>query len=185
VGLDRWHSAGHRTSHRPIRRSELCRLVSDYSVLELANIAIAGFAAVSAVLLLLTYAVLIDVPGKSIYSMSSCVVLVAALTAIQIGTWCISPAVPNRWSSFIISWACSWRRRRSTRSAAGPFCRRKRFARFSCCISFRCAIADRQARLAPAVATLRLVAAIAAVSCDRPASYRPRNEAVLLQTVLE
>src|SRR5690349_1457827 len=60
-------------------------LVSEHSVFDLANIAIAGFAAVSAVLLLLAYAVLIDVPGKSIYSVGSCAALVAALTTIQIG----------------------------------------------------------------------------------------------------
>jgi AraC-like DNA-binding protein len=59
--------------------------VNDYSVFDLANIAIAGFAAISAVLLLLAYALLIDVPGKSIYSLGSCVALVAALTTIQVG----------------------------------------------------------------------------------------------------
>lgn len=59
--------------------------MSEYSVFDLANIAIAGFAAVSAVLLLLAYAALIDVPGKSIYSVGSCAALVAALTTIQIG----------------------------------------------------------------------------------------------------
>lgn len=59
--------------------------MNDLSILDLANIAVAGFAAVSAVLLLLAYATLIDVPGKSIYSIGSCVVLVGALAAIQIG----------------------------------------------------------------------------------------------------
>ncbi|HEY5758751.1 MAG TPA: helix-turn-helix domain-containing protein [Steroidobacter sp.] len=59
--------------------------MNEYSVFDLANIAIAGFAAISAVLLLLAYAVLIDVPGKSVYSLGSCVALVAALTTIQIG----------------------------------------------------------------------------------------------------
>jgi AraC-like DNA-binding protein len=55
------------------------------SLFDLANIAVAGFSAVSAVLLLLAYALLISVPGKSIYSVASCVALVAALSAIQIG----------------------------------------------------------------------------------------------------
>ena len=55
-----------------------------YSVFDLANIAVAGFAAVSALMLLLAYAALLDVPGKSIYSVGSCAALVAALTAIQI-----------------------------------------------------------------------------------------------------
>jgi AraC-like DNA-binding protein len=55
------------------------------SPFDLANIAVAGFSAVSAVLLLLAYALLISVPGKSIYSVASCVALVAALSAIQIG----------------------------------------------------------------------------------------------------
>jgi len=59
--------------------------MNEASILDLINIAIAGFAAVSAMLLLLAYAVLIDVPGKSIYSIGSCLALVGALTAIQIG----------------------------------------------------------------------------------------------------
>jgi AraC-like DNA-binding protein len=49
------------------------------------SIAIAGFAAVSAVLLFFAYAVFVNVPGKSVYSISSCAALVAALIAIQIG----------------------------------------------------------------------------------------------------
>lgn len=56
-----------------------------FSLFDLANIAVAGFSAVSAVLLLLAYALLIDAPGKSLHSVGSCVVLVAGLTAIQIG----------------------------------------------------------------------------------------------------
>ena len=52
---------------------------------DLANIAVAGFAAISGVLLLLAYALLINVPGKSIYSVASCAVMVTALSAIQIG----------------------------------------------------------------------------------------------------
>jgi AraC-like DNA-binding protein len=59
--------------------------MNDLSIFDLANIAVAGFAAVSAVLLLLAYAALIDVPGKSIYSIGSCVTLVGALAAIQFG----------------------------------------------------------------------------------------------------
>lgn len=59
--------------------------MSDYSVFDLANVAVAGFAAISAVLLLLAYALLIDVPGKSISSIGSCAALVAALAAIQVG----------------------------------------------------------------------------------------------------
>lgn len=49
------------------------------------SIAIAGFAVVSALLLFVAYAVFIKVPGKSVYSISSCAALVAALMAIQIG----------------------------------------------------------------------------------------------------
>jgi AraC-like DNA-binding protein len=55
------------------------------SLFDLANIAVAGFSAISAVLLLLAYALLISASGKSIYSVGSCIALVAALTAIQIG----------------------------------------------------------------------------------------------------
>lgn len=56
-----------------------------FSTFDLASIAIAGFSAISAVLLLLAYALLISAPGKSIYSVGSCMALVAALTAIQLG----------------------------------------------------------------------------------------------------
>jgi AraC-like DNA-binding protein len=56
-----------------------------YSLLEFASIAVAGFSAVSAVLLFLAYALLINVPGKSVYSVSSCAALLAALTLIQVG----------------------------------------------------------------------------------------------------
>lgn len=59
--------------------------MNDLSIFDLTNIAVAGFAAISAVLLLLAYAVLIDVPGKSSYSIGSCVALVGALSAIEIG----------------------------------------------------------------------------------------------------
>jgi AraC-like DNA-binding protein len=52
--------------------------------MNLANVAVAGFSAVSGVLLLLAYALFIRAPGKSIYSIGACVALVAALTAIQI-----------------------------------------------------------------------------------------------------
>src|SRR5687768_1188916 len=61
------------------------RRMNPLSLFELANIAVAGFAAISAVLLLLAYALLISVPGKSIYSVASCAVMVTALSAIQIG----------------------------------------------------------------------------------------------------
>ena len=54
------------------------------SLFDLANISVAGFSAISGVLLLLAYALFIRVPGKSIYSVAACVALVAALTAIQI-----------------------------------------------------------------------------------------------------
>ena len=53
-------------------------------LLDLANIAVAGFAAVTAALLFFAYALLINVPGKNVYSVSSCAVLLAALSAIQI-----------------------------------------------------------------------------------------------------
>jgi AraC-like DNA-binding protein len=55
-----------------------------YSLLDLTNIAVAGFSVISAVLLFLTYALLIDVPGKSVHSVSSCGALLTALTAIQV-----------------------------------------------------------------------------------------------------
>jgi AraC-like DNA-binding protein len=55
------------------------------SPFDLTNIAIAGFAAVAALLLLFAYVALIDVPGKSIYSIGSCAALVAALATIQAG----------------------------------------------------------------------------------------------------
>ncbi|MET0496953.1 MAG: helix-turn-helix domain-containing protein [Steroidobacteraceae bacterium] len=59
--------------------------MSPYSPIALANIAFTGFSAVSAVLLFLAYALLINVPGKSVYSVSSCAALLAALALIQIG----------------------------------------------------------------------------------------------------
>jgi len=55
------------------------------SPFDLANIAVSGFGAVSGVLLLLAYALLINVPGKSVYSVGSCALLVFALSAIQVG----------------------------------------------------------------------------------------------------
>jgi AraC-like DNA-binding protein len=55
------------------------------SLFDLANIAVAAFSAIGGVLLLLAYALLIRVPGKSIYSVGSCIAMVAALTAIQSG----------------------------------------------------------------------------------------------------
>ena len=50
-----------------------------------ASIAVAGFAAVSAVLLFLAYALFLSVPGKSIYSLGFCAALVGALLALEIG----------------------------------------------------------------------------------------------------
>jgi AraC-like DNA-binding protein len=58
--------------------------MSAFSAFDLASIAVAGFSAVSALLLLLAYAWLINVPGKTIYSVVACAALVAALTAIQL-----------------------------------------------------------------------------------------------------
>ena len=52
---------------------------------DLINIASAGFSIGSAATLLLAYAVLMDVPGKSAYSVSSCAALLIALTLIQLG----------------------------------------------------------------------------------------------------
>jgi len=49
------------------------------------SLAIAGFSAVSAVLLFLAYAAFIRVPGKSALSVMSCAALVAALFALQLG----------------------------------------------------------------------------------------------------
>jgi AraC-like DNA-binding protein len=54
-----------------------------FSLIDFANIAVAGFSAVSGVLLLLAYALFIRVPGKSSYSVAACAALVAALTALQ------------------------------------------------------------------------------------------------------
>lgn len=48
------------------------------------SIAVAGFSAVSAVLLFCAYVLLIDVQGKSAYSVISCAILLAALVCIQI-----------------------------------------------------------------------------------------------------
>lgn len=53
------------------------------SLFDQANIAVAGFSAVSGVLLFLAYALFIRAPGKSNYSVAACAALVAALTAIQ------------------------------------------------------------------------------------------------------
>jgi hypothetical protein len=53
--------------------------------MEQVGIAVAGFAAVSAVLLFFAYTVFIVAPGKSVYSIGSCAALLAALLAIQIG----------------------------------------------------------------------------------------------------
>ena len=49
------------------------------------SICIAGFAAVSALLLFFTYAAYIRVPGKSAFSIFSCAALVACLTTLEIG----------------------------------------------------------------------------------------------------
>jgi AraC-like DNA-binding protein len=56
-----------------------------FAAMDQVSIAIAGFAVVSAVLLFFAYAVFVNVPGKSVYSISSCGALVAALVAIEIG----------------------------------------------------------------------------------------------------
>jgi AraC-like DNA-binding protein len=50
-----------------------------------ASIAVAGFAAVSAALLFFVYALLLNVPGKSAYSLGACAALVAALLALEVG----------------------------------------------------------------------------------------------------
>ena len=67
-----------------------------FSLFDLANIAVAGFSAISAVLLVLAYALLISASGKSIYSVGSCIALVGALTSIQIGhlTYFLGDAEP-------------------------------------------------------------------------------------------
>ena len=49
------------------------------------SICIAGFAAVSALLLFFTYAAYIRVPGKSAFSVFSCAALVACLATLEIG----------------------------------------------------------------------------------------------------
>lgn len=59
--------------------------MSLYSPIALANIAFTGFSAVSAVLLFIAYVLLGNVPGKSVYSVSSCAPLLTALALIQIG----------------------------------------------------------------------------------------------------
>ena len=56
-----------------------------YSLFDFANIAVSGFAAIAAVLLFFTYALLINVPGKSAFSVASCAAMVAGLTAIEVG----------------------------------------------------------------------------------------------------
>lgn len=70
------------------------------SLFDLANIAVAGFAAISAVLLLLAYALLINVPGKSIFSVAACATLVASLSAIEIGHLLHFVGGPEPLSSF-------------------------------------------------------------------------------------
>lgn len=59
--------------------------MSLYSLFDLTNIAAAGFSAITALLLFLAYALLINVPGKSVYSVGSCAALLTALSAIQVG----------------------------------------------------------------------------------------------------
>jgi AraC-like DNA-binding protein len=49
------------------------------------QIAVAGFAAISAILLLFAYAAFIRVPGKTWISVASCAALVAALTVLELG----------------------------------------------------------------------------------------------------
>jgi len=64
------------------------------------SIAVAGFSAVSAVLLFCAFAFLIDVQGKSPYSVISCGVLLAALACIQLShLWYFGGGVPplERW----------------------------------------------------------------------------------------
>ena len=51
------------------------------------SLAIAGFSAVSTVLLLLAYAVFIRVPGKSALSVLSCAALCAALFLLQLSAF--------------------------------------------------------------------------------------------------
>ncbi len=53
--------------------------------METVSIAVAGFSLVIAAVLLLTYVVFIDIPNKSVYSILSCTVLLAALSALQAG----------------------------------------------------------------------------------------------------
>jgi AraC-like DNA-binding protein len=95
-------SSGHSSESRYVRRAVLVRtglllrpitnenesslaVMNAFSLFDVTNVAVAGFSAVSAVLLLLAYALLVNAPGKTIYSVGSCVTLVAALTAIQFG----------------------------------------------------------------------------------------------------
>ena len=56
-----------------------------FARMDQASVAVAGFAAVSAVLLFLAYALFLTVPGKSAYSLGSCAALVAALLTLEIG----------------------------------------------------------------------------------------------------
>jgi AraC-like DNA-binding protein len=49
------------------------------------SMAIAGFGAVSAALLFLTYALFLRLPGKSLYSVGCCAVLATALLALEVG----------------------------------------------------------------------------------------------------
>lgn len=54
-------------------------------VLENLSLAVAGFSAASAALLFLAYAFLINLQGKSVYSVASCAALLSALAVIQVG----------------------------------------------------------------------------------------------------
>lgn len=59
--------------------------MSEFSLIQTISVAVAGFAAVSALLMGFAYTALIQLPFKSAYSITSCAALVIALTLISIG----------------------------------------------------------------------------------------------------
>lgn len=59
--------------------------MSAFEILNTSSLAIAGFGAISAVLMFFAYAAFINVPFKSAYSICSCAALVSALATIEIG----------------------------------------------------------------------------------------------------
>ena len=93
------------------------------------QIAIAGFSAVSTVLMFLAYAVFIRVPGKSVLSIFSCALMVSGLFAIQVGhlQYFQAGQRPSTWLTTAPAYSSFLRH--SSSLVAGPSCRRKRSSR--------------------------------------------------------